>query len=188
MASPHPTGIGGETSADAAWIGIGGVTTDDLIQVGTQDIISASGQGTTGAFYELLPNVSQPVPGVTVAPGDSMSGSLAKLAGNNWNITITDTTNGHSYTNTVSYASSQSSAEWIEEDPSFSNLRQIPFDNFGTVSFTNGSTTVNGSTVSIASSQALPITMLNRSGQTVATPSALNAGGASFSVTRNNAP
>jgi hypothetical protein len=186
--APSPTGISGETSADASWIGIGGVTTDDLIQVGTQDTIRLAGQVSTAAFYELLPGVSEIVPDITVTPGDAMSASLAKLTANEWNISITDTTNHQSYATTVSYASSQSSAEWIEEDPSFSNLRLIPFDNFGTVSFTNSSATASGSTLSIAGSQASPITLLNRAGQTEATPSAINADGASFSITRDGTP
>lgn len=177
-----PTGNGSTTSADAAWIGIGGVTTSDLIQVGTQNTIAANGKVSTSAFYELLPNVSQPVPGVTVTAGDAMSASVTQISPGQWSISITDTANGESYTNTVAYASSNSSAEWIEEDPSFSFRRQIPFDNFGTASFTNGSTLANGSTVNIAGSNAQPITMVNQSGQAIATPSALGGDGASFSI------
>lgn len=181
------TGNGLSTSADATWIGIGGVTAGDLIQVGTQDTVSAGGQVSTAAFYELLPNVSQPVPGVTVSAGDAITASLRQVTSSQWAISITDETNGQSYTGAVPYASSLSSAEWIEEDPSYSSGRQVPFDNFGTVSFTGGSTTVNGSPVDIAGSDAQAVAMLNRAGQTVATPSALNTDGASFSITRENA-
>jgi len=176
------SGNGVSTSADSTWIGIGGVTSGDLIQVGTQNIISASGQVSTSAFYELLPNVSQPVPGVSVAPGDSMVASITELTVGQWTITITDRTNGQSATLTVAYASSLSSAEWIEEDPSFSSRRQIPFDNFHLAQFSAGSTVANGAAVTIAASTAQPVTMVNLAGQPIAVPSAIGADGASFTV------
>jgi hypothetical protein len=177
------TGSGSTISADSTWIGIGGVTTSDLIQVGTQNTVAADGQVTTSAFYELLPSVSQPVPGVTVSPGDIMTASLSEVSNGQWLISITDKTDGESDTMTVSYASSLSSAEWIEEDPSFSFRRQIPFDNFHEAFFTGGSTITNGSTVSIVASNAQPVTMVSSSGQTVAVPSVIGSDSASFSVT-----
>jgi hypothetical protein len=177
------TGNGSTTSADSTWIGIGGVTTSDLIQVGTQNIIAANSQVSTSAFYELLPNVSQPVPGVTVSPGDSMTASLSEIRSGQWIIIIIDKTDGESNTITISYASSLSSAEWIEEDPSYSFRRQIPFDNFHEAPFTDGSTVVNRSTVNIATSTAQPVVMVNFIGQTVALPSVIGSDGASFTVT-----
>jgi Peptidase A4 family len=176
------TGNGSTITADSTWIGIGGVTSGDLIQVGTQNIIAANGQVSTSAFYELLPNVSQPVPGVTVSPGDVMTASITEVSGVQWTISITDTTDGQSDTFSVSYASSLSSAEWIEEDPSFSFGRQIPFDNFHEAFFTGGSATANGVSVTIAASTAQPVTMVNNSGQAIAVPSAIGSGGASFTV------
>jgi hypothetical protein len=177
------TGSGSTISADSTWIGIGGVTASDLIQVGTQNTVAADGQVSTSAFYELLPSVSQPVPGITVSPGDSMTASLSEVSNGQWVISITDKTDGESDTMTVSYASSLSSAEWIEEDPSFSFRRQIPFDNFHEAFFTDGSTVANGSTVNIVASTAQPVTMVSSSGQTVAISSAIGSDGASFTVT-----
>ncbi|HTB48506.1 MAG TPA: G1 family glutamic endopeptidase, partial [Verrucomicrobiae bacterium] len=177
------TGNGSTTSADATWIGIGGVTTSDLIQVGTQNIIAANGQVSTAAFYELLPSVSQPVSGVTVSAGDSMTASITEISSGQWTISITDRTDGQSDTFSVSYASSLSSAEWIEEDPSYSFRRQIPFDNFHEAAFTSGSTIDNGVTVTIAASTAQPVTMVNNANQTVAVPSVIGGDGASFTVT-----
>lgn len=176
------TGNGSSTSADATWIGIGGVTTDDLIQVGTENTISASGTVSTGAFYELLPNVSQPVPGVTVSEGDSISASVSQVNGDLWKISITDETDNESDTLYVTYSSSLSSAEWIEEDPSYSFSRQIPFDDFNLASFMNGAVTMNGSTTTIASSTAQPVTMVNDNGQVIAAPSVIGAGGTSFTI------
>jgi hypothetical protein len=178
----NPIGVSGATSADSTWIGIGGVSSNDLIQVGTQNIINASGQVSTSAFYELLPDVSQPVPGVTVSAGDSLTASIFEVSSGQWSISIKDLTDGQSSTFTVAYTSSHSSAEWIEEDPSFSSRRQIPFDNFQTVSFATGATVINGSSASIAGAGGLPVTMVNRSNQTIANPS--NLSGSSFTVTR----
>lgn len=177
------TGNGTTTTADATWVGIGGVTTDDLIQVGTDNTVTAGGSVSTGAFYELLPEVSQPVPGLTVSEGDSISASVAEVSGDLWKISITDETDNESDTLYVTYDSSLSSAEWIEEDPSYSYARQIPFDNFNLASFSNGSVTLNGSVDNISTSTAQPVTMVNESGQVIAAPSVIGADGASFSVT-----
>ncbi len=171
------------TSADATWVGIGGITSADLIQSGTQNIISHSGQVTTAAFYELLPDVSQTIP-VTVSQGDSVTVTLTQTSPNQWQIAFKDNTNGNTYSTTASYSSSLSSAEWIEEAPS-TGRGILPLDNFGSISFTNGSTTQNGSPVTLTQSNVHPITMINGQGQTLATPSSLTSDGTSFSVTRS---
>lgn len=183
---PAATGQGTSTSADSSWIGIGGVTASDLIQTGTQNIISSSGQVSTSAFYEMLPDASIAIPSMTVSAGDSMSATITEVSSGRWTISITDNTNNQSFTTIVDYTSTHSSAEWIEEDPSSSFRRLIPFDNFHTVTFTGGTTTLGGSNVSISGSNALPVTMENRSGQTIASPSALS-GSSGFTVTRQNA-
>jgi len=178
---PSPTGNSTSTSADAAWVGIGGVTSNDLIQAGTLDTISASGQVTVSAFYEILPAAARLIT-MTVSPGDVMAASVTETGTNLWQITITDQTTSQTYSKSLSYASSLSSAEWIEEDPSTSGGQQMAFDRFGSVSFTGGSTVANGSSATIAGAGGLPITMLI-GGATVATPSAVSGG--SFTVSRN---
>lgn len=182
---PEVTGSD-ETSADATWIGVGGVSTNDLIQVGTQNVIAANGQVTASAFYELLPDVSQSLPGVSVNPGDAITASLTETSSGIWTISLTDTTDGSSYSGSVPYASSESSAEWIEEDPSGA-VNQIPFDNFGTVAINSGSATLNGNSVTIAGANGEALTMVNSAGQVLASTSTLGSDGASFSVTRSSA-
>ncbi|HVV25443.1 MAG TPA: G1 family glutamic endopeptidase [Candidatus Saccharimonadales bacterium] len=177
-----PSGNGSTTSADSTWIGIGGVTSSDLIQVGTENIVSASGQVSTSAFYELLPAYAVTVPGVSVSAGDSMSASITNLGGSSWKISIIDNSDGQSFSITVSYASSLSSAEWIEEDPSYSAHRQIPFDNFQAAYFAGTSTVENGSAVNLSGSTAQPIIMVGGAGQFIAVPSVIS-GGSAFSVT-----
>jgi len=177
-----PTGNGSTTTADATWIGIGGVTSGDLIQVGTQNIVTSSGQVEPGAFYEMLPAVSQTIPNFVVHPGDSITASVTETSTNQWSISITDNTDSQSFSTSVSYSSSLSSAEWIEEDPSYGNGSQIPFDNFGSTSFSGGLTKVNGLSSTIGASGPASITMVNGSGQPIAVPSGLSGDGAGFSV------
>jgi len=176
-----PTGNGSTTSADATWIGIGGVNTSDLIQTGTDNIVSSSGNVTSSAFYELLPSAAETIPSMAIDPGDHMSASVTELSAGIWDISLRDNTSGQSFTTTVSYSSSNSSAEWIQEDPSYGNGRLVPFDNFGTAYFTNGLTTINGTSEGTTLSGASGIKMVNGSGQTVALPSSLNGG--NFNVT-----
>jgi len=171
--------------ADAAWVGIGGVTSNDLIQAGTQQTVSGSGSTQYQAWVETLPQASHPVP-LAVHSGDSVSVSITQQpqAQGQWLVAFTNNTTGQTYQVTEHYTSSMSSAEWIEEAPSAARGRQLPLDNFGTIDFSAGSATKNGQTVTITSSGAKAVTMVGRGGQQLATPSALGADGASFTVSR----
>jgi hypothetical protein len=182
---PNASGVAGETTADATWIGIGGVTTSDLIQTGTQNTVNANGTQTSSGFYELLPGDSITVPNFIVSAGDVITANLTELAPSEWTITLSDTTTDITFTKTVTYDSSLSSAEWIEEDPSYSSYRQVPFDDFGTVNITSAATTENGTSLTMGASDAQEITMVDRDDLPVATPSAMGSDGESFSVTRN---
>jgi peptidase A4-like protein len=176
----------GHTATDATWVGIGGVSSNDLIQSGTQNIVDPSGQVSTTAFYELLPDSSISITSVSVKPGDSVTVTISEQASNQWLINFNDNTTNQNYQTTVTYDSSTSSAEWIEEAPS-NGVSVLPLDNFGTIQFSNGSTTQNGTKVSTSSSNTHAVTMVNNSGQALATPSGLGSDGASFTITRSNA-
>ncbi len=175
------------TEADATWVGIGGVESHDLIQAGTQALINGSGAPAYQAWYEILPNTTQQVP-LSVSPGDSMTASIAEAAtgSGEWNVSIRDNTTGQSYSTTLSYNSSQSSAEWIEEMPS-DGSSFVPIDNFGTVSFTGATTVENGNTVSMTGAGATELTMVNGAQQALVTPSAIGSDGESFMVARSSA-
>lgn len=175
---------GGRFGADAAWVGIGGVTSRDLIQSGTQALVNRAGKVRYEAWIEMLPAASQPIP-VTVNGGDSVTVTITQQSAGQWQIAFKDNTNGQSYQTTVSYNSSLSSAEWIQEAPSLGR-RVMPLDNFGTLQFSGGSAVLNGSQVTIAQAGAKPVALAGVGGQVLATPSALGSDGASFSVTRNN--
>lgn len=183
---PTVSGNGQTTSGDSSWIGIGGVYDSDLIQVGTTDNVSPTGQVNVSAFYELLPNAAIEIPSLTVSAGDNMSASLNQSQTNIWQIAINDLTSGKSYTTTVNYTSQLSSAEWIEEDPSYQSGGQVPLDNFGSVVFSNGDTLINGVEFSIGADQSKPITMVNSSNQPIAVPSILSNNGQNFTISQQS--
>jgi len=182
---PQPTSSGVSSSA-ATWVGIGGAGSRDLIQAGTEEIVSGGGQVRYGSWIELLPQASHTV-SLSVGPGDSVTATITQQSQGQWLISIKNNTSGKSYQTNVQYASSLSSAEWIEEAPSGGN-RVVPLENFGTVQFTSGSAVKDGKQVSIAQSGARPITMYGNGNQTLASPSVLSSDGGSFSVTRSSSP
>lgn len=183
---PKATGNGTTTMADATWIGIGGITTSDLIQVGTDNTVEPNGSVVIGAFYELLPNSAITIPNVTISAGDTINASINEIGSGEWTISITDVTDSESFSINVSYTSSNSSAEWVEEDPSDISGNLVPFDNYGSVDFTQALTTANGTSVDLAKIGAQSVAMVNSSNQIISSPSAIGSDGASFSVTREN--
>ena len=166
-------------AADATWVGIGGVTSKDLIQTGTMRVQNGS-DATYQAWYELLPDFTQNV-ALTVSPGDSITATIKKQGGNQWSISLVDNTTGKKFSKTVTYKSSLSSAEWVEEMP-LSDFGFISLDNFGTVKFTDAWTIKNGQKLDIAQAQAESINMKNSFGEVLASTSTISKTG--FTVTR----
>jgi hypothetical protein len=175
--------------ADATWVGIGGVTSRDLIQAGTQQTVTGNGATHYETWVETLPQASHPVP-LVVSPGDSITISISQQpdAQDQWQVAFKNNTSGQSYQVTEHYQSSLSSAEWIEESPSTMRGRLLPLDNFGQVDFSNATATKDGQQVSIADAGGQAITMITRGGQPLVQPSALGTDGSSFSVTRTSVP
>lgn len=181
---PEPQ-AGGSYGTGATWVGIGGVTSHDLVQAGTEEMTNGSGASHYEAWIETLPRPSQPVP-FTVNPGDSVTVSLSQQGSNGWLIKFQNNTTGQSYEKSLQYKSSLSSAEWVEEAPS-ARRGVLPLDNFGTVQFSAGSATKDGKSVSIAKSGAQPVKMADAAGQIIATPSDLSTDGQGFTVRRTGA-
>ncbi|HVP21089.1 MAG TPA: G1 family glutamic endopeptidase [Anaerolineaceae bacterium] len=179
-----PNVSSGTDGIDATWVGIGGVTSDDLIQAGTQAVVQ-SGQVTYSAWWETLPQASQDLP-LTVNAGDTVSVTITQQSDGTWQIVISDSTNDQLWKKNLSYKSVLSSAEWVEEAPSVGRRTILPLDNFGTVSFTNATTVENGQTRSIAQAGGQPITMDNGAGQALTQTSPLSANGTSFTITRTS--
>jgi hypothetical protein len=171
---PSPTAL-----FSATWVGVDGATNPDLIQTGTAQE-TTNGSTSYYAWYEILPNNSVPVFGVT--PGDHMTASVRQNAPGStaWTITITDVTSGQTDTELTQYSGPGTSAEWIEEAPTV-NGEQSALANFGTAQFTNiGEGVANASSVTHT-----PIDMVNTSGSVIASPGPLT--NASFTITDDSA-
>lgn len=171
----------------ATWAGIGGYNTSDLIQAGTAEQ-SPPSNPLLGpqyyAWYELLPNSETQLTGCsgdancTVTPGDHINVSISLSGTNTWLISLSDS--GHwSWSKTVNYASSESSAEWILEAPTLL-VAQTALAPVGTVAFGPTSTFTAGG-ASHTTAQGNP-TQIDLSPGVVneATPSALASDGQSF--------
>jgi hypothetical protein len=172
---------------DAAWVGIGGVRSHDLIQAGTQRTVSPRGVTQHEAWIELLPQPSQMVP-LKISAGDSVSVSITQQGPETWLIALTNTTSGEAYEVTKHYASSLSSAEWVEEAPSAGRGGPLPLDDFGTLTFTRASAVRDDETVNIVQAGAHAITMITPGGAHLVEPSGPGVDGDSFSVTRTATP
>jgi len=113
-----------------------------------------------------------------VSAGDEVTSSIVKAGTNSWTITVDDPTQGWTWTKTVAYTSSESSAEWILEAPTV--VAQSLLANVGTVSFGPTSTYVaGGQTYTIAEGSPTEL-VLSPGVIDEATPSALASDGQSF--------
>ena len=145
---PAVTGSG--TAYSAVWVGIDGYDSSSVEQLGTESDI-VNGRAEYSVWYEMYPKGSVDITSMTVSPGDSITASVQYVTSGTYKgefqLTITDTTQKNdSFTTYQSYAQAQrSSAEWVIEAPS-SNSGVLPLANFGSVTFTNASATINGVT------------------------------------------
>jgi hypothetical protein len=134
--------------SSSSWVGIGGWGTSDLIQLGTEQYVTSTGSTIYRPWYEILPASETILPSqYTVSPGDSMSASLRCLSNctaNNssttWLLSMTDSTKQWTYTINLTYKSSLSSVEWIQEAPTYGSIVALP--NYHSVDFTDA--IVNG--------------------------------------------
>lgn len=172
----------GEAEDSATWIGIGGgclqstcsASDSTLIQAGTEQDVSATGQATYDAWYEIIP-VPEIESSIVVHPGDVIDCAISQALPEVWTISLKDVTDGQSFSETVPYASDESTAEWIEETPTEigttgTSLAALP--NLSTVHFTQA--TVNGVGAGLVPDQA--VQLINAGGDPIATPSAPVAG------------
>jgi hypothetical protein len=167
----------GQAEDSATWIGIGGgcvnsscdASDSTLIQAGTEQDVSASGVASYDAWYEIIPT-PETESTITVNPGDVIDSVISSTVAGVWSVTLTDKTDGQSFTETLPYSSDESTAEWIEETPTeistSPGLASLP--NLSTVQFTDA--TANGSNADLAADQAMQLVDSNN--DPIATPSA----------------
>jgi hypothetical protein len=188
----------------AFWVGIDGFNSQTVEQTGIL-AESTSTATTYFAWYEFYPyesvieittaststGTSTPA---TVKSGDAISASVTYSAGT-FTLTISDTTEGWTYSKTGSQSGAQeSSAEWIVETPEV-NGRLASLADFGTVTFSGCDATIAPSTTSepigtfSSSSSCYAITIYNypRANTVMASPSSIGTSSTSFSVTWKSA-
>jgi hypothetical protein len=172
----------------ATWTGIGGHDTSDLIQAGVSEDYGSDYY----AWFELLPNAETIItagctgdPKCTVAPGDTFTVNITEQASapGNWTISL-DNQGKWTWSTTVAYTSTYSSAEWIHEAPSLGPAQTVLplMDN---ASFGSGNTyTLDGGTTAntIAAGSPRSISMVDGVVIAEALPSALGPDGSSFLV------
>jgi len=139
----------------STWVGIGGYSTSDLIQAGTQQMSPPFDSVITGGSYsawiEMLPANPVYITGCTgdanctVAPGDHMAVTITNTSGTQWSISIKDGSKW-TYSSNQTYTSTHTSAEWIHEAPSLAGAVPVPVGGSGAVTFdgTNTFTTASG--------------------------------------------
>jgi hypothetical protein len=144
-ARQHTTG---QAENSATWVGIGGGCVDDactvtdntLIQAGTEQDVSATGQASYGAWWEIIPE-PQTVVSLPVNAGDKIAVSITEASTpGSWSIVIKNLTTHKKFATTTPYSSSMDTVEWIEETPLLigttgTGLAAMP--NLGTVHFSN---------------------------------------------------
>lgn len=170
----------------AQWIGLGGVTNQDLLQVGTIEQPDSTGQIEANVFWEELPASADNV--MTVPVGSQISTSIAEKTNDVYNISFSvKTPSGQTESKTISvtltsdYAAGiGTSAEWISEDPSDQNDNLYPLANMGTVTYTDA--TVDGEAMNANGNQVQPIALVGDENQVLIAPSTVNSGGESFST------
>ena len=171
------------TGYAATWVGIGGVTTQDLIQAGTEQDIE-DGVPTYYAWVEVLPDDTLGVSPrrLPAHPGDLFSVTITNTAGNDWSITLENRTTAQRLSLTVTYQSCTCAAEWVEELPDIGGVSDPAVANFGSATFTEATATVGGVVKNAADLHPEPLA-LKRHGKLVAQPQPIGTDGASFVVT-----
>ncbi|HWC40258.1 MAG TPA: G1 family glutamic endopeptidase [Acidimicrobiales bacterium] len=181
----------GEAENSSSWIGIGGGCVDasctatdaSLIQTGTEQDVAANGTPSYSAWWEIIPAPSLTISTMKVSPGDTMHANIAEVVpfSDVWTITLQDQTKGETFTQTVPYASTHLTAEWITETPTLigtsgASLAAMP--NLSGANFSAAKT--NSAGAGLKPSEE--IQLVTSSGQVLATPSAPNGTADGFSV------
>jgi hypothetical protein len=181
----------GEAESSATWIGIGGGCIDagctlndaTLIQAGTEQDVDSSGHPSYSAWWELVPAPSITIANMTVSAGDRITASVAEAPTGSsiWTITLKDVTRNETFSTTVPYPSTHSTAEWIEETPltiGSGASGQAPLPKLTKTVFENA--TANGASAHLMPAEELQL--VDSSNKVIGTPSAPNSAANGFAA------
>jgi Peptidase A4 family/ell wall binding domain 2 (CWB2) len=136
-----PNLVSGTPTSDAStyWVGIDGANNTSLIQAGVLEYVDPSNTNLVYIYpwWEILPAGEVEITSVAVSAGDEVTVTIRVVSGDLWGITLTNDTNGESFTTDQVYTGPETSAEWIVEAPS-QNGSIVPLAPYTPdVSFTN---------------------------------------------------
>jgi hypothetical protein len=156
----------------SVWVGIDGGNGDSsLIQAGFNE--SPDPGSATGfivqPWWEILPAPETFINSVEIQAGDHVTVGITQISGTDWGITLTDDTNGESFTTDQTYSGPASTAEWIVEALTVNGqvVTLAPYSpsiNFSDLGF-------------LGSDTKLQELLMVQAGNQVSTPSALTANG-----------
>jgi hypothetical protein len=154
-------------ATSSIWVGMDGFTDGSTVeQIGTEQTCT-DGVASYSAFYQTYPNPPVKI-GLAVKPGDQVSAEVTYAGGGKFTLTLNNLTTKKGYATTQTSATApRKSAEFVVEAQTV-NGAITPLANFGTVKFTNTSTTLSqkgGSTT--------VIDMINAPGNVLADSSGL---------------
>ncbi|EKM56249.1 uncharacterized protein PHACADRAFT_140865 [Phanerochaete carnosa HHB-10118-sp] len=135
----EPSGSSGTHSA-AAWVGIDGDTCQSaILQTGVDFTVDGT-QVSYQAWYEWFPEAAYNFTDINFSPGDSVTLTVTASSTTSGTVVITNNSKDQSVQRALTSDSAlcQQDAEWIIEDFE-ENGSQVPFANFGTVTFTDAS-------------------------------------------------
>jgi hypothetical protein len=198
----------GKASYSLTWIGLGGANENKLEQIGTETDCApwyGSGEGFVPStpyslmWWEVLPAPEQ-YAGSEVDPGDLVDASVT-VSGGRATVFLRDVTRDWRYTKRVRVkprALTESSADWIEEDPEICpgaviqvNCPEKPLAHYRTVTFSKAVAGTGGHVrgpILDSHWDAIRYGMLqgNAHLRLLSWPSRLNAAGDGFSVSRTD--
>jgi Peptidase A4 family/Putative Ig domain len=178
-----PSLVAGTSPADqmSVWVGIDGGNGDNsLIQAGFNE--SPAPNSPSGfviqPWWEILPASETYINSVEIQAGDTVTVAIVQVNGSQWGITLTDNTNGESFTTDQTYAGPASTAEWIVEALTVNGGVSVlapysPYVSFSDLGFVGSDTT-------------LQEVLMVQAGLQVSTPSVLTANG--FDVAYGKSP
>ncbi|MHB1761485.1 MAG: G1 family glutamic endopeptidase, partial [Acidimicrobiales bacterium] len=155
----------------AEWVGIDGVSNHSLIQAGIDEQTDPNNPSyfEIQPWWEILPAPETTITSVSISPGDHVTITIDQLSGTEWSITLTDNTNGETFTTDQSYNGPASSAEWIVEAPQTNGSQSTLAPYTPYVTFTGLGAT--GSETSVSR------WVMVQAGNQVSTPSTLDSTG-----------
>ena len=171
-----------------AWVGIGGQLDKTLIQIGTEHNVF-NGKESYHAWYEMLPDYVIRIENFSLSPGDKVAASISLVNSetHEWNLQITDLSNGEAFNETFVYNSTRSSGEWIVERSTV-NGQLTSLSDFGAITFSDCQVDLSSDKGVIGEFTHSRVHMTNQQYTTLASVSTLNSGGEGFTVrytTRN---